>query len=566
MMLLRKYRVGLWLGTAVLMLATVLPVPSNGAPDAAGDAVAADAERVEAGRRIYREGILPSGELISGMVQGDISLTGGQVVCAACHRRSGIGSSEGQEVVPPVTGDLLYQPLRLPTSKPPLAPMQRPAYSDETLKLAIRGGIGSGGEVFSPFMPRYALSDEDLDSVIAYLKSLNTDPDPGVGDREMHFATIVADSVDPAIRKAFLDVFEVFIAQKNSETRHETSRAEHAPWHKQWLYAPYRKWVLHVWELKGPPDSWPAQLQTQYEQQPVFAVFSGMAPGRWQPVHDFCEQNRVPCLFPVTDLPVLDERGFYTVYLSQGMTLEADAIARHLFDDGLLELPVVQVYRAGDQRGESAAAQLRHRLEQDGERVADLRVTDAEVLTEDFWRSALAESGTGTIVLWLQPSELAALWNLDALAHPKRLYLSTTLYGVDPAQIPSTTRDRMYLVHPYEVPSKLPRLLLRSTGWLKAKGIYAPDAQLAQAHAFFTLKTAGSAVVGIRGFFVRDYLIERIEHLVDRASYTGVYPRISLAPGQRFVSRAAYITRFPPQGADALDLTTVTDWAVPVSK
>ena len=87
---------------------------------------------------------------------------------------------------------------------------------------------------------------------------------------------------------------------------------------------------------KGPAASWPAQLQAQYAQQPVFAVLSGMAPGSWQPIHDFCEQNQVPCLFPVTDLPVVDEQSFYTVYLSQGMTLEADAIARHLFDDGPL--------------------------------------------------------------------------------------------------------------------------------------------------------------------------------------------------------------------------------------
>jgi hypothetical protein len=286
-------------------------------------------------------------------------------------------------------------------------------------------------------------------------------------------------------------------------------------------------------------------------------------PGSWQPVHDFCEQEEIPCLFPVTDLPVIDEQSFYTVYLSQGMTLEADTVARHLSDDGLLSLPVVQVYRAGDPRGEAAAEELRRRLERQGGRVTDFRVTDGSALTEAFWRSVLEDSKEGTVVLWLEPSELEALWKVDGVSGAERMYLSTTLYGTEPAQMPPAMQARAYLVHPYEMPKKLGRLLARSTGWFKVKRIYSPDAQVAQANAYFALKMAGGAVIGIRGFFVRDYLLERIEHMVDRAPYTSVYPRVSLAPGQRFVSRGAYVAQFQPAGSGGL--SAVTDWLVPGS-
>ena len=61
-----------------------------------------------------------------------------------------------------MTGELLYKPLRLPTSRPPLPPELRPAYTDVSLKRAIRDGIGPDGSAFSPFMPRYALNDDDL--------------------------------------------------------------------------------------------------------------------------------------------------------------------------------------------------------------------------------------------------------------------------------------------------------------------------------------------------------------------------------------------------------------------
>jgi hypothetical protein len=65
----------------------------------------------------------------------------------------------------------------------------------------------------------------------------------------------------------------------------------------------------------------------------------------------------------------------------------------------------------------------------------------------------------------------------------------------------------------------------------------------------------------IRGFFKRDYFIERMEHMAENALYTSVYPRVSLAPGQRFLSRGAYIAQFQPGGAG--ELAAKTDWLLP---
>ena len=76
----------------------------------------------ELGRRMYMDGILPSGQLMAGMIQNDIEVSGDQVKCGACHRASGMGSTEGQQVVPAVTGKILFEPLQLPASKPPATP------------------------------------------------------------------------------------------------------------------------------------------------------------------------------------------------------------------------------------------------------------------------------------------------------------------------------------------------------------------------------------------------------------------------------------------------------------
>jgi len=517
-------------------------------------------ERLELGRRMYLEGVLPSGEMMMATVRGDIKVTGDQVICGNCHRRSGMGSSEGQEVVPAVRGNILAEPLRLPTSKPPLAPEIRPAYSDETLKRAIRHGIDANGEELDAFMPRYSLSDAELDILLGYLNTLGGDPAPGVTAQDIHFATIVADSVPAASRKAMLDVMQVFLQQKNTETRHESSRAANAPWHKAWVLEPYRKWVLHVWELHGARETWPAQLQAQYRRQPVFAVLGGVAPGSWRPMHEFCESMQIPCLFPTTDLPVRNEQDFYTVYLNGGMALEGEAVAQHLADDDLLAGPVVQVFRDDDAAGMTAAAALRRGLAGRGVTVKDVTLTSGEAAR------ALLEGGDETVAaVWLREADLQAFWKqLDASNAPGRVYLSTTLYDGDYEGIPRSMRERVYFVHPQELPDKLPRLLARSSGWLRLKRIYSPENARIQANSYFVMKMAGGALRAIRGYFNRDYFLERVEHMVDNANYTSVYPRMSLAPNQRFVSKGCYIARLSDAGAGGL--VAVSGWLIPGSK
>ena len=540
----------------------VLPVPAVAEGQSEGAAGPSVEQQVEIGRRIYVEGVLPSGETITGVVQGDIPLSGEQVVCVYCHRRSGMGSMEGQEVVPSVTGDILYNPLRLTTSKPPLAPMQREAYADDSLKRAIRDGIHVSGRPFQPLMPHYALSDQDLDSLVAYLKTLATGSAPGVGEQDIHFATVVADSTDPDARKAMLDLMQAFLVQKNAGTRHERSRADNAPWHKKRVFGPYRKWVLHVWELTGPRDSWPQQLEAQYRQQPVFAVLNGVVPGSWQPVRDFCEGFQVPCLFPTTDLPVIDEADFYTVYLSKGMVLEGEGIAHHLAADGLAAQPVVQVYREGDERAQAAAAGLRAALEAKGRRVEDLSLAAGETLNAEFWKSLAAPGDDGVAVLWLSRPDLETFWaQLGSSPGPRRVYLSTTLFGSEVEGLPEVAFDRAYFVHREEMPDKLDRLVLRSTGWLRAKRIYDPGQKQVQANAYLALKVAGGALNEMYGYFSREYFLEGIEHMVDIAPYTSVYPRISLAPGQRFVAKGCYIARPSRDGNGRLE--AVTGWIAP---
>ena len=61
--------------------------------------------------------------------------------------------------------------------------------------------------------------------------------------------------------------------------------------------------------------------------------------------------------------------------------------------------------------------------------------------------------------------------------------------------------------------------------------------------------------------FTRDYLIEELQHLIERRILTGYYPHLALAPGQRFASKGGYIVRF----AEATGSRSIVDgdWRVP---
>jgi hypothetical protein len=512
------------------------------------------------GETIYRTGMLPSGAPLEAEREAGMHIEGATAACVNCHRRSGLGMKEGRRYIPPIAGIYLFHSRASAVEDSDLPFVEgmkadRDPYTDATLARAIRDGIGVDGKPLSILMPRFKLDDAQMSALIAYLKQLSPGHVPGVTDTVLHFATIITPDADPIERQGVINVLAQFFADKNHYTRAQSPRLRSS---RRMMFKVNRHWELHVWELTGAPESWEGQLRAKLAKEPVFAVISGVGGSNWAPVHAFCEAESLPCLFPDVDLPVDAEHDFDNLYFSKGVLLEAQLIAHDLQARSGHSPPrrIVQLYRAGDV-GAGAAAALRVELRGSGMPAVDHTLAAGAGTAE--LTAALRELHPGDVpVLWLRPQDVAALSPVPAgidLA-----YLSGRMGGLEAAPMPATWRPVTRMAYPFNLPDRRRVQVDYPLGWFRIRQIPVV-AEQAQADAYLACIILADAINHMVDTFVRDYLVERIEEMLEHRILTGYYPRLALAPGQRFASKGGFIVRFAgPTGAH---LVAEGDWIVP---
>lgn len=584
---LSRWIVHLWLG---LTLSTALPATTM-----AQGASAASVAELEMGRRIYNEGVLSLGVELTGTRFGNTPVAGASAACVNCHRRSGMGQLESEILIPPITGDFLFSSSgakRLATMDPHVSKLfnqvHKP-YNPATLAAAIRNGVNNRGRAMSVAMPRFNLNEMELKSLTTYLSQLSSEVSPGVTGSRIHFATVITPDVDPLRRKVLIDMVRAIVRQKNGSTvtADQTRTRHHMTSAAEMILGTERKWDLDIWELQGAKETWGEQLTTRYRSHPVFALVSGISNSTWQPVHDFCDHERVPCWFPSVDVPGKN-KSTYAFYFSGGVTLEAAILARHLLNKKVPPKQVVQIYRDGEV-GRAAAQALTQELEGTGIAVVD-HVLSSSLNAVDSLRQALETLKQGDVVMfWLRPIDVQALSDIKPVSGQN--YFSAVLSKGEQAPLSADWKVLSYLVYPYELPENRVRNLDYFYAWLNLSKIPLVDETM-QSEVFFALNFMTDTLSEMLDNLYRDYLVERAETMLfkregiksaqetrDRLALgrvgdlvrkhgpftiedparisitspqgssptsagTTLYPHLSLAPDQRLASIAGYIVRF----------------------
>ena len=541
-------------------VAACLVAAASVASGPAQSAAASPRPDARAGEAIFLRGVLGSGRLLEATNDIGLNIRGATAACANCHRRSGLGSREGRSLIPPITGRYLFRPrdasgeqLELPFVE--AVRDKRAPYTEATLANAVRDGVDSEGRALKTLMPHFQLGDADMAALTGYLKSLDQRQVPGVTATALHFATIITPDADPVQRKGVLAVLEQFFAERNARQMSPAPRMRSA---RVVQFMVHRRWELHVWELTGPESTWSEQLDRRMKDQPVFAVLSGLAARSWAPVHGFCERARVPCLFPNVEVPVDSERDFYSVYFSKGVLLEAELIGSRIQSStGTAAARAVhQIYRIGDS-GQTAAEALAAALASRGVDVQN-HALGAAAPPEAVESAVRASAGAGTLILWLRPPDIAGLGAPPPPA--TAVFMSGLLGQLERSPVPANWRERTSLAYPFDLPERRRVRMDYAFGWFRIRQIPVVAEQV-QADTYLACSLVSEILNHVSDTFIREYLVERIEDMLSRRTLTGYYPRLSLAPGQRFASKGGYLVHFST--ANSAQLVADGEWTVP---
>jgi ABC-type branched-subunit amino acid transport system substrate-binding protein len=246
------------------------------------------------------------------------------------------------------------------------------------------------------------------------------------------------------------------------------------------------------------------------------------------------------------------------------VALEADVVARHLSGepDDIRRGPVVQVYR-DDETGRAAAAAFREALSRSGaSELRDVRLPADGDPPDRILEEAAGGDPPTAVVLWLREPDLRRFADRTGGASwPGRTYLSSTLAGTAAPAALGAPKGTVYLAHPFALPTGKGERD-RARLWLSARKVPRGEERL-QNNAFFAAAIAVDAMDQMLDFFSRDYLLEKVEHMVENAVPPSSYPRLSLGPGQRFASKGSYLLRYAPETGG---LVPEGDWIVPESR
>jgi ABC-type branched-subunit amino acid transport system substrate-binding protein len=342
------------------------------------------------GRTIYRKGESPSARPIMTVV-GGTEIEAKLVPCGSCHGMDGRGRPEGSVVPPSIRWEGLISPHRVAADGRERAP-----YNEHLLVRAMTMGFDSQGSRLNTAMPRYALSRSDADDLIAYLKKLSTDYDPGISDDAVRIGVLLPPaSKYPGLPSAMRNVLTAYFAGLNKGGG---------------LYG--RRIELLCRELPPETEKAASAFREFAEKEQPFALVASFIAGSEKQSTTVLEEQKVPLVGAWTLLPEARSSPSSPVfYLDSGLpgqseALSAFALREYAGADSKLEIVV-----SDDELSHAAATAARSKLQGSQWAAAEEVNGPADSSGADALVQRLAAAQVKVLFLALREPQLALLLN-----------------------------------------------------------------------------------------------------------------------------------------------------------
>lgn len=263
------------------------------------------------GKSIYMEGRSLSGEEIAALLGAPPTRVSATVLpCVNCHGPDGRGKPEGG-VYP---SDLRWDSLaRSYGNRHPTGRKHRP-YDEASFARAVREGVDPSRNRLGAAMYRYEIGDRDLSDLIAYLRVLDRDVDPGVLADEIRIATVLpVDGRWAPAGRSLRKLLEGLLGEIN-----ERGGIFH------------RRIALEVVPAGLDPEQALRDLDRLLERSPAFAIVSPFLPEGLTGLTDLADLRRIPVIAPIG--PGAERAGGesrFVFHLTPGPAMQARALVDH---------------------------------------------------------------------------------------------------------------------------------------------------------------------------------------------------------------------------------------------
>jgi ABC-type branched-subunit amino acid transport system substrate-binding protein len=480
-------------------------------------------EQERRGKQIYMRGESASGREIVAML-GEIDVPAATVSCAGCHGARGEGKTEGGVTA----GNLTWSNLVKPYGHTHPSGRKHGPFDEAAFVRAVTSGVDPDGNEMLVAMPRYRLAHEDMADLVAYLKRIEADRDPGLTETTIKVGTLVpAQGPLAESGRAQRKVLEAYFAEVNARGGVFNRKIE-----------------LSASPAAAAPA---AQARELVEREQVFAIVGGIAAGAERELAALVAERETPLVGPATLLP---QRGTpvnrQVFYLLPGVAEQARALANFAAARPATKKAGVAVVAPDGELQQAAADAFEDQAKRSGLGPATRRALkrgeafDAAGLVRE-----LKAAGVGAVFFLGAGAEAAALVRESAAAGyaPDVLLLgmltsSELLSAVTPA-----LKDRVFMAFP-SAPDDLTREGVAELTTLRAKHNLGAEHAASQLAALAAAKVFVEALKRAGQDLTRERLLTALESLYDFE--TAVTPRLTFGPNRRLGADGAHIITIDP--------------------
>jgi ABC-type branched-subunit amino acid transport system substrate-binding protein len=509
----------------VLLLISFLLVSS------AAYAQLTDSER--RGKALYLRGESPSGKEITAML-GDIDVPASTLNCAGCHGLRGEGKTEGGVTA----GNLTWSNLTRPYGHTHPSGRKHSAFNEKLFTRALVQGVDPTGNQLAVAMPRYEMSPEDISDLIAYLKRIETDRDPGLTETSIKVATILPkDGALADIGAAMKDVLTAYFANVNDQGGIYNRRIE-----------------LETIDAGANAAATAANTRKVVENGELFAIVGGLSAGADKELAAVTGETEIPYMGPATLLTQASAQNNRNLfYLLPGASQQARSLVNFAANKPELKKSPLAIVHSETELAVAAAAAIEDQARQKGWTSVTRKALSSDrfdvpgtagVSPAAALAGSLKAQGVQS-VFFLSASGESAFINAAAAANwTPHVFLLGSLTGRDLLKtLPLSFKDHVFVAFP-TVPNDVGPAGLAELRALEEKYKFPPRHIASQLNAFAAAKIFTEALKRAGRDLSREKLINALEGLYEYD--TGVTPSITFGPNRRVGAMGAYVLSIDP--------------------